>query len=90
MHFQKRPSCHREDTKKARTSSLIPSDLLKPVCCKSPTDFRVIPEVPHGDKHSETVVVGGDAVATRRFLGNNPPLAILAHAVAAPLSSYAT
>jgi hypothetical protein len=28
--------------------------------------------------HSETVVVGGDAVATRRFLGNNPPLAILA------------
>jgi hypothetical protein len=25
--------------------------------------------------HSETVVVGGDAVATRRFLGNTPPLA---------------
>ena len=31
-----------------------------------------------GETHSETVVVGGDAVATRRFLGNNPPLAILA------------
>ena len=41
----------------------------------------------HSDKHSETVVVGGDAVATRRFLGNNPPLASWRNAVAAPLSS---
>jgi hypothetical protein len=32
-------------------------------------------------------VVGGDAVATRRFLGNNPSLANLAHASAAPFSS---
>jgi len=33
-------------------------------------------------------VVGGDAVATRRFLGIPPPLAtLLAHATAAPLSS---
>ena len=32
-------------------------------------------------------MVGGDAVATRRFLGNNPPLASWPHAVAAPLSS---
>ena len=37
--------------------------------------------------HSETVVVGGDAVATRRFLGHNPPLASWPHAVAAPLPS---
>jgi len=35
-------------------------------------------------------VVGGDAVATRRFLGTPPPLASWLHAVAAPLSSYAT
>jgi len=71
----------------ARSSSLIPSDLLKPVCCKSLISSGLSLEGSHGDKHSETVVVGGDAVATRRFLGNNPSLAILAHASAAPFSS---
>src|ERR1700712_578352 len=73
----------------ARSSSLIPSDLLKPVCCKSLIHSGLSLNRSHSDKHSETVVVGGDAVATRRFLGNNPPLAF-APAVAAPLSSYAT
>ena len=70
----------------ARSSSLIPSDPLKPVCCKSLIDSGLSLNGSHSEAHSETVVVGGDAVATRRFLGNNPPLAF-AHAVAAPLSS---
>src|ERR1700712_3419572 len=72
--------------KEARSSSLTPSDPLKPVCCKSLIQSGLSLARSHSDKHSETVVVGGDAVATRRFLGNNPPLAF-AHAVAAPLSS---
>jgi hypothetical protein len=92
-----KPGCPAEEKAKrpkslteACTSSLIPSDPFKPVCCQYPTNPRVIPEASLGEWHSETVVVGGDAVATRRFLGNTPSLATLAHALAAPLSSYAT
>jgi hypothetical protein len=79
MHSRNLPNPARpaeEKTDKARTSSLIPSDPFKPVCCQYPTNLRVIPGVPLGEWHSETVVVGGDAVATRRFLGIPPPLAI--------------
>jgi len=93
MHSRNDPDPARprgEKTDKARSSSLIPSDLLKPVCCKSLISSGLSLEGSHGDKHSETVVVGGDAVATRRFLGNNPPLASWRNAVAAPLSSNAT
>jgi len=78
MHFKNVPNPARpaeEKTDKARTSSLIPSDPFKPVCCQYPTNLRVIPDVSLGERHSETVVVGGDAVATRRFLGIPPPLA---------------
>src|SRR3954466_11482815 len=75
MHFSGTPDCHRRGTQKARTSSLILSDPFKPVCCRYPTNLRVIPGVLLGERHSETVVVGGDAVATRRFLGISPPLA---------------
>jgi hypothetical protein len=57
MHFLKK------FLKRSLSSSLIPSDLFKPVCCGSPSP---------GDTHSETDMVGGDAVATGRFLGNNP------------------
>jgi hypothetical protein len=78
MHFKNVPNPARpveEKIDKARTSSLIPSDPFKPVCCQYPTNLRVIPDVSLGERHSETVVVGGDAVATRRFLGIHPPLA---------------